>query len=317
VLAQDWITNIYNPIWGPATSFNAPPISRTELRLTSIGVADTLSFAQDRVQLTLGLRRQQVLSDTFNVATGARTSRYDQGATTPAAALLVKASERVSVYANYIEGLSQGATAPMTAANAGEVFAPYKSRQKELGLKLDLGDFAHTFSLYEIQRPNGYTDPVSNVFSFGGEQRNRGVEWGFFGNVATGVRLMGGIAYVQPKLTRTAGGVNQGKLAAGVPRLQGKLGVEWDVPALPGLTLTANATTASRQYINADNSLSVPGRTVFDVGARYVTTAAGHPLTLRGSITNVANKAYWATPLWTSLGLGAPRTFMLSATVDF
>jgi iron complex outermembrane receptor protein len=317
VLAQDWITNIYNPIWGPATSFNAPPISRTELRLTSIGVADTLSFAQDRVQLTLGLRRQQVLSDTFNVATGARTSRYDQGATTPAAALLVKASERVSVYANYIEGLSQGATAPLTAANAGEVFAPYKSRQKELGLKLDLGDFAHTFSLYEIQRPNGYTDPVSNVFSFGGEQRNRGVEWGFFGNVATGVRLMGGIAYVQPKLTRTAGGVNQGKLAAGVPRLQGKLGVEWDVPALPGLTLTANATTASRQYINADNSLSVPGRTVFDVGARYVTTAAGHPLTLRGSITNVANKAYWATPLWTSLGLGAPRTFMLSATVDF
>lgn len=317
VLAQDWITNIYNPVWGPATSFNAPPISRTELRLTSIGVADTLSFAEDRVQLTLGLRRQQVLSDTFNVATGARTARYDEGATTPAVALLVKASERVSVYANYIEGLSQGATAPMTAANAGEVFAPYKSRQKELGLKLDLGDFAHTFSLYEIQRPNGYTDPVSNVFSFGGEQRNRGVEWGFFGNVAAGVRLMGGIAYVQPKLTRTAGGVNQGKLAAGVPKLQGKLGVEWDVPALQGLTLTANATTASKQYINADNSLSVPGRTVFDIGARYVTTVASHPVTLRGSITNVANKAYWATPLWTSLGLGAPRTFMLSASVDF
>ena len=170
VLAQDWITNIYHPIWGPATSFNAPPISRTELRLTSIGVADTLSFAQDRVQLTLGLRRQQVLSDTFNVATGARTARYDEGATTPAAALLVKASERVSVYANYIEGLSQGATAPMTAANAGEVFV-LQVLAKELGLKLDLGDFAHTFSLCEIQRPNGYTDPVSNVFSFGGEQQ--------------------------------------------------------------------------------------------------------------------------------------------------
>jgi iron complex outermembrane receptor protein len=317
VLAQDWITNIYNPVWGPATAFSVAPISRTELRLTSIGVADTLSLAEDRVQLTLGLRRQQVVSDTFNVATGARTSRYDEGATTPAVALLVKASQRVSVYANYIEGLSQGATAPLTAANAGEVFAPYKSRQKELGLKIDMGDFAHTFSLYEILRPNGYTDPVSNVFSFGGQQRNRGLEWGFFGSVATGVRLMGGIAYVQPKLTRTAGGINQGRQAAGVPRLQAKMGVEWDVPALQGLTLTANATTASRQYINADNSLSVPGRTIFDVGARYATTVAGHPVTLRGSITNLANKAYWATPQWTSLGLGAPRTFMLSASVDF
>ena len=52
----------------------------------------------------------------------------------------------------------------MTAANAGDVFAPYKTKQKEIGLKLDLGDFAHTVSLYEIKRPNSYTDPYTNVF---------------------------------------------------------------------------------------------------------------------------------------------------------
>ena len=40
-------------------------------------------------------------------------------------------------------------------------------------------------------------------------------------------------------------------------------------------------------------------------------------LTLRASVTNVANKAYWGTPLLSSLGLGAPRTVELSATVDF
>ena len=110
------------------------------------------------------VRRQQVISDTYNIKTGDRTSRYDESATTPAAAILVKLTDRVSVYANYIEGLSQGATAPMTAANAGDVFAPYKTKQKEIGLKLDLGDFAHTVSLYEIKRPNGYTDPYTNVF---------------------------------------------------------------------------------------------------------------------------------------------------------
>ena len=191
-----------------------------------------MSFAEDRVQLTLGVRRQQVISDTYNIKTGDRTSRYDESATTPAAAILVKVTDRVSVYANYIEGLSQGATAPMTAANAGDVFAPYKTKQKEIGLKLDLGDFAHTVSLYEIKRPNGYTDPYTNVFSFGGEQRNRGVEWSFFGTPWTGLRLMGGVAYVDPELTKTAGGVNQGKTATGVPKLQGKLGVEWDVPAV-------------------------------------------------------------------------------------
>jgi len=102
-----------------------------------------------------------------------------------------------------------------------------------------------------------------------------------------------------------------------VPKLQAKLGVEWDAPPVPGLTLTANATVASKQYINEDNSLSVPGRSVFDLGARYATRAAGRPLTVRASVSNVGNKAYWALPQWTSLGLGAPRTFMLSATTDF
>ncbi|WP_439426914.1 TonB-dependent receptor [Stenotrophomonas sp. T8] len=313
----DWTTNLYNPVWGPAAPFVAPHISHTELRLDSLGFADTLSFADERVQLTLGVRRQQVVSETFNVATGVRTSRYDESATTPAAALLVKATDTISLYTNYIEGLSQGATAPMTAANAGDVFAPFRTRQKELGLKLDLGRFAHTFSVYEIKRPSSYTDPVTNIFSFGGEQRNRGVEWGFFGAPLDGVRLLGGVAYVQPKLTRTAGGVNEGRMATAIAQRQAKLGVEWDVPALEGLTLTGNATAMSKQYISADNRLSVPGRTLFDVGARYSTTVAGRPLALRASVNNVTNKAYWGMPLLSSLALGAPRTVLVSATMDF
>ena len=317
VPGADWITNIYNPVWGPAADKSFPYIAHSETRLTSYGVADTLSVLEDQVQLTLGVRRQQVLTDTFSVSTGARTGRYDEAATTPAAALLVKLTDNISVYANYIEGLSKGATAPMTAANAGDVFAPYKSKQKEVGLKLDLGDFTHTLSLYEIKRPSSYTDPDTNVFSFGGEQRNRGIEWGFFGAPLNDVRLMGGVAHVDPKLTKTAGGINQGKTATGLPKLQGKLGVEWDTPVIDGLTLTANATSVSKQYINADNSQSIPGYTIFDVGTRYTTHLASRPITLRGSVTNVANKAYWGTPLLSSLGLGAPRTVELSASVDF
>ena len=317
VPGADWITNIYNPVWGLAAAKNFPYIAHSQTRLTSYGVADTLSILEDRVQLTLGVRRQQVLTDTFSTTTGARTNRYDESATTPAAALLVKLSENVSVYANYIEGLSKGATAPMTAANAGDVFAPYKSKQKEVGVKVDLGDFTHTISLYQIERPNSYTDPDTSIFSFGGEQRNCGIEWGFFGSPLHDVRLMGGVAHVDPKITKAAGGVNEGKTATGLPKLQGKLGVEWDTSIVERLTLTANATSVSKQYINSDNSQSLPGHTIYDLGTRYTTQFASRPVTLRGSVTNVTNKAYWGTPLLSSLGLGAPRTFELSATVDF
>ncbi len=319
LLPTAWVSNIYNPVWGPeaARPSTIAATTTTDTRLISFGLADTLSFAEDRVQLTLGVRRQQVEVNVFNGSTGVQTSRYDQGATTPAAAVLFKLTDRVSLYANYMEGLSQGATAPATAANAYEVFAPYKTKQKEIGVKFDLGEFAHTVSLYEIKRPSSYTDLTTNVFSFGGEQRNRGVEWGFFGTLVRGVRLMGGIAYSDAEVTKAAAAANVGKQATGLPKWQAKLGGEWDVPAMQGLTLTANATTASKQYLNADNSTSVPGRTVYDLGARYVTKFADRPLTLRAAVTNVTNKAYWAKPHYTSLALGAPRSFQLSATMDF
>jgi len=101
-----------------------------------------------------------------------------------------------------------------------------------------------------------------------------------------------------------------------VPKLQGKAGVEWDVPALPGLTLTGNATSVSRQYISADNQLAAAGRTTFDVGARYGAVVGGRRVTLRGTVSNITNKAYWGMPLLSSLALGAPRTVQMSVTVD-
>jgi len=93
--------------------------------------------------------------------------------------------------------------------------------------------------------------------------------------------------------------------------------VEWDVPVVQGLTLTANATSVSKQYISADNSLSVGGRTTYDVGARYATRVADRPVVLRAAINNLTNKAYWGMPQLSSLALGAPRTFMLSASMEF
>lgn len=318
MMPEDWITNIYRPVWGPAVDrgFSNEPLGKTSaVELTSIGIADTLSFAEDRAQLTLGLRRQRVVSDEFDPDTGARTDRYKASATTPAVALNYRLNDQVSVYANYIEGLSQGVTAPATAENAGEVFPPYRTRQKEIGLKWDRGDFTHTLSLYDIRMPGEYTDPVTNVFSFSGEQRNRGVEWTFFGELRPDLRLMGGVGYVEPKMTKTEGGTNQGKLATGVPKLQAKIGAEWDVAAVSGLTLLGNATYVSKQYINDDNTQSIPGRTVYDLGARYITEVGNRPLTVKASITNVTNKAYWATTLGS--GLGAPRTFLLSASMEF
>lgn len=309
--------NIYNPVWtGTEIPLqNLIAITNTNLEQKSYGLADTLSFAQDQVQLTLGLRHQEIVYDIFNASTKVRTKHDKDSATSPGVAVLYKLNNQLSVYGNYIEGFSM-TTAPRTAVNAGEFFGPYQTKQQELGVKWDLGTFTNTLSVFNIQQPNGYLD-AANVFSVDGEQRNQGVEWGFFGSPLENVRLMGGAAYVNPELTKTTNGVNQGKTATGVAKTQAKLGVEWDTPMLEGLTLTANATAVSKQYISADNAISVAGRTLYDIGARYQAQIANHPISIRGTVNNVTNKAYWGMPQLSNLALGAPRTFMLSASVDF
>lgn len=320
LLPSDWYTNIYDPQWGPAP---ARPLGKSDIpktalsRLSSVGIADTMSFAGDRVVLTAGLRRQNVIAESFNITTGARTSRYDESATSPAAALLVKATNQISIYGNYTEGLREGAIAPVGASNAGEISAPYKTKQHEVGVKLDLGDFAATLSAYQIRLPSSYVDPVTNMFSFEGEQRNRGLELGFFGEPTSGLRLMGGVAYLDAELTKTAGGVDQGRFVMARPKWQAKLGVEWDVPGVPGLTATGNVQAITGQFYSRDNSLRTAGRTIFDAGMQYRTSIDGHDVVLNANVLNLANKAYWAAGGAGKLWLGAPRTFMLSASVDF
>ncbi|MGP5662218.1 TonB-dependent receptor [Psychrobacter celer] len=311
-------TNIYDPVWGsrPDLDLNPPLLTATDTELTSYGIADTLSFDQDKYQLTLGARYQQLKTEQTGgmLSTGAK---YDENAVTPSVALSVKITDQTSLYANYIEGLSKGDTAPTDAENAGEIFAPYKTKQKEVGIKIDLGNFSHTLSAYEIEKPNSYTDTDTNIFSYAGAQRNRGLEWGVFGSPAENVRLMGGISYIDAKLTKMSDGVNEDNQAAGVPKWQSKIGVEWDLPLVENLTLTANANAVSKQYLENDNIQSLPGRTIYGVGARYLTSVNDKPLTLRGSVENVMNKAYWTTAHYNDLAIGEPRTFLLSATMGF
>ena len=131
-------SNLYNPARVPALPFarNRPGKS-SDLTLSSVALADTLSMFDERLLLTLGARDQTVETLNFDPVSGAQTARYKEGAVTPMLGLVVKAAQAMSIYGNYIEGLSPGATAPATAANAGETFAPYKSKQHEAGVKYD------------------------------------------------------------------------------------------------------------------------------------------------------------------------------------
>ena len=91
-----------------------------------------------------------------------------------------------------------------TAKNYGEVFAPYKSKQVEGGIKWDQGDYGNTLSVFQIERPSMIKDTASNTYTDDGEQRNRGLEWNTFGQIGGQLRLLGGAAYTEGKMRRGA-----------------------------------------------------------------------------------------------------------------
>lgn len=312
-------SNIYDPADLPKPDIARPgDLPRTrESRLYSVALADTLSMFDDRVQFIAGVRHQQVKSTNFDAATGRHTSEYDKSAVTPAFALTVRPIEPLSLYANYIEGLSQGGTAPEGAVNAGEMFAPAISKQFEVGAKVDFGQFATTLSAFQIDNPSSFLDPATRRYVSNGQQRNRGLEFLVQGDAAKGVRLLGGVAYTDGRLTRTEGGVNDGNRAPAVPQFQFNAAAEWDTPFLPGLTLTARMLRTSRQYVDVGNTQEIPGWTRFDVGARYGFKANGTPMVVRATVENVFNKNYWQSAAREGLTVGAPLTVLLSVTAEF
>lgn len=316
-------SNIYNPTYGsaPNSALFADPdkVGKVQdLVLTSTAISDTLSILDEHIQLTLGARLQHIDRQSFSAITGALTGSYDKKAVTPMVGLVVKPWHNVSLYGNYVEGLQPGQIAPTTAANAGQIFAPYITKQYEIGIKIDSGQITTTVAFYQIALPSGFTDSGTNVFGVDGEQRHRGVDLNVFGEVMDGIRLLGGVGYVDSELTKTAGGTNNGNTGIAVPEYKLVAGAEWDTPFLKGLTLAGRVTYNSSAYLNAANTLQIPSWTRFDVGARYrIERAKGQPIVVRASIDNVFDTDYWIPGGSGELSLSEPRTFKLSATFSF
>jgi len=313
-------SNLYNPAALPnvGVARNSPERNQENV-LTSYVLTDTLSFADERVLLTLGLRDQTVEQQTYNVANGARTADYKESAVSPLAGIVIKPFENVSLYANHTEGLTRGAIVPVDVnnfINKGEALAPYKSKQNEVGVKIDFGTITTVASLFEIERPNLETDPISNRRDYIGEQRNRGIELAAYGAITSQLRMMASAMFNRAEVSSVSTPAIDGKTAVGVPDRTFNLGLDWDSNWLAGLSFNGRVIHTSSAYYNGTNTLTVPSWTRFDLGARYATTAGSYPMILRANLENVFDREYWLQSN-TFLTVAAPRTLVLSATFDF
>ena len=299
----------------------ASPALTDRVVLNSVALADTLSFLDKTLQVTLGARWQQLYTQNFAYDSGALNQRYKEAHVSPSLGVVYRFTPEISAYANYIESLAQGETAPSNARNKGDMLSPYVSKQKEIGVKYESqSGFGASLALFSTEKPRGYVDE-NLIFSEKGKDRHNGAEINVYGQVTDNVRLLGGATFLHAKQRNTGSADTDGKYTIGVPKFQANLGAEWDVPALQGLTLESRLTYTGSSYANAQNTLKVGDWTRVDVGARYIVMLGNTPVTLRARIDNLANKKYWESvggyPGRGYLVSGAPRTFSFNASFDF
>jgi len=311
--------NAYDRQTRPAPStagIDNPMTPWQEVKLDSIALADTLGFLEERILLSVGVRRQKINTGDYPLGGGDGTYAVSHE-TTPLVGVVYKLRPQVSLYTSYVEGLSRGQTAPVNAAirNPGEQMPPYVSKQKEAGIKFGTDALLASVSVFELTRPSaGISGDRFGVF---GQQRNRGVDASFAGEPRAGVRLLGGITYTAAVLNKSETLALRGNQAIGVARWQANLGSEWDVPFAPRLTFTARWLHTGSMSVNADNTLYIPAWRRWDVGARYTTRLFEREVSVRLNVENLTNQNYWGTSASGYLFVGTPRTLNLSMAVDF
>ncbi|MEE4450538.1 TonB-dependent receptor [Novosphingobium resinovorum] len=271
-------------------------------------VGDQISIG-NQVTAIVGVSRSEIFDRSLDTTGALSRADYKKGRWSPTVALTYKPLPWLTAYASYIEGLETGGVAPLTAANAREIMPPMVSRQKEIGVKAELGGLLLTGALFDISKAYELlTD--DNLYTQDGRQKHRGIEFSATGRLTNNLTIVGGFTALDADVD---GGDYDGLKPINVAGNWAKLYLEYDLPFVPGLTLTGGVYRTDKQWGNAVNTDRLPAYTTFDLGARYSVPIGDKALSLRVTVNNVADKSYWQNAYY----VGLPRSVAFSAQFQF
>ena len=314
------------------SEWSATPSVDTVIKVNSLAVSDTLGFADNKYRLTLGGRFQAVEQKNKLNGRKADASRFS-----PMLMAAWVPQPDLVVYGNYMEDLEPS---DIRTDDDGHVTMadPRVSRQFEVGVRKNWGDFVTTLNAFQIKRPGYWRGNTTSGTDFAmrknaglaysgseqGMERSRGIEFNTYANLLNKtLRPSFGLMYLQSTVKdypNFADNLVNGVQVAN-PRVIAKAGVEWDTPFAKGLTLNGNVSYFGKSYQDTQKQYAFPSYTLVDVGARYKTKLGKNTLTVSSSVENLFNKNYWQVQRGqydrSFAVVGMPRTYWLKAELDF
>ena len=323
----DWVgvSNIYQPqIVGTSPGVTGPVRLVRKDTENSVFVQDIVSLAPNW-KLHGGLRHINV--DGYQYVLKADTEiRARHDFLLPNVSLVYTPLDNVSVYAAYSQGMEHGGTAYYKAMNANEELSPSRSKQIELGAKMDVTpEFMVAASLFQIRKGLEFNQPLASDpeeynFVRNGQAQHRGLELSAQGKATANLSLGASVTALNSQQSGTGSADLDGKRVPNVPAFKAAVHADYAVQQVAGLSVNGSWEYAGKKAFEYNNTTFVPSYHVFNLGAAYATRIAGTRAVLRAAVNNVADKFYWRDVTPEAGGYlypGASRTFKVSAQFDF
>lgn len=303
--------NMYNPVVLPPAYYTIKPTYRPQ-DITDRGfyVFDRIRIGEDW-QVLAGARRTKYR----NNSTG--SPLYQVEKTSPSLGVIYKFREDTSIYANYIEGLEETGTAPITAVNSGVVLQPAVSKQKELGVRTEvISGITASASLFEIERGSAYLN-TSNVFVLDGRTHYQGVDLSINGELTPEWSVYASALFLDAELRKAQNTALIGKTPENTPDTTASVFADYHPEALPGWSFNAGVYYMDKRAVNNLNQGYIPDYALVNAGVRYTTNWFENKVTLQLNVENLTDKSYWSAVGSGYLGYGKPRTVKFTGKVDF
>lgn len=308
------VNDIFGNVWDGVYTTASVPLDNdlqaakwSKQKIVSVTLADRMEFGKWNAYWALQKR------DAETIATNGNSTSNDK--VSPSYALAYRPTENLSVYASHSEGYTSKPilVTDTAAANYNEVLDPHKTKQNEIGVKFKTGKVLNTLAYFDMTKGSYLkADNPGDPWTIDGEENYKGVEYTITGNITDKWNLLGGFMYVNAKQERTLKHANDGKRVNGVPKWNAVLAGEYQADENNSAVIRANYT--GKSHVN-DNGVTAPDYITFDLGYKHKTEINTTPVTLSLMCYNAFGKDYWISR-GTSVALGAPRTFMLSAQFD-
>lgn len=311
------------PVFAPSPEETGPRVRRLASWQRSVFALDRVELGE-RWQVIVGARRVELDERAWS-----KRGKLERDAriqhTLPQIAALWTPADPVTLYASYSEGVSLGHEAPFWTSNEGDLLGPRLARQIEAGVKFGRGsDIDFSAALFRIRQPWQHAEPDASAAGYTfverGSENHLGLE--LSANVRMGeyLRLIASGSLIRARGEGADNTAYEGHQLTNVPRARAALHLDYTVPALPALSLTAGARHAARNPATPDGLVHAPAWTVFDAGLRYGTRWGERDLVWRLSVDNLSDRFYWRD-VGSSQGdsylfPGAPRLARLSVTID-